>query len=69
MLKANYHTHTVFCDGDNTAQEMVDRARQNRPGRSVATPVGLAYLSSPGRDGAEGVSVRRTFWQFNIRGS
>ena len=26
MLKANYHTHTVFCDGDNTAQEMVDRA-------------------------------------------
>ena len=26
MLRANYHTHTVFCDGDNTAQEMVDRA-------------------------------------------
>ena len=26
MLKANYHTHTTFCDGDNTAQEMVDRA-------------------------------------------
>ena len=26
MLKANYHTHTVFCDGDNTAQEMVNRA-------------------------------------------
>ena len=26
MLRANYHTHTVFCDGDNTAQEMVERA-------------------------------------------
>ena len=26
MLRANYHTHTRFCDGDNTAQEMVDRA-------------------------------------------
>lgn len=26
MLRANYHTHTVFCDGDNTAQQMVDRA-------------------------------------------
>lgn len=26
MLRANYHTHTVFCDGDDTAQAMVDRA-------------------------------------------
>ena len=26
MIRANYHTHTVFCDGDNTAQEMVERA-------------------------------------------
>ena len=26
MLRANYHTHTTFCDGDNTAEEMVDRA-------------------------------------------
>ena len=26
MLRANYHTHTTFCDGDNSAQEMVDRA-------------------------------------------
>lgn len=26
MLRANYHTHTVFCDGDNTAEEMVVRA-------------------------------------------
>ena len=26
MLRANYHTHTTFCDGDNTAQEMVNRA-------------------------------------------
>ena len=26
MLRANYHTHTTFCDGDNTAQEMVERA-------------------------------------------
>lgn len=28
MLKANYHTHTIFCDGDNTAQQMVDRANE-----------------------------------------
>ena len=26
MLKANFHTHTVFCDGKNTAQEMVEKA-------------------------------------------
>lgn len=26
MLRANYHTHTNFCDGENTAQEMVQRA-------------------------------------------
>ena len=26
MLKANYHTHTTFCDGDNTAEQMVQRA-------------------------------------------
>ena len=26
MLKANYHTHTVLCDGKNTAEEMVQRA-------------------------------------------
>ena len=26
MLRANYHTHTKFCDGDNTAEEMVQRA-------------------------------------------
>ena len=26
MLRANYHTHTTFCDGDNTALEMVERA-------------------------------------------
>lgn len=26
MLRANYHTHTVFCDGDNTVEEMVSRA-------------------------------------------
>ena len=26
MLRANYHTHTTFCDGDNTAEEMVRRA-------------------------------------------
>ena len=26
MLKANYHTHTVLCDGKNTAEEMVKRA-------------------------------------------
>ncbi len=26
MLKANYHTHTVFCDGKNTAEEMVQQA-------------------------------------------
>ena len=26
MLRANYHTHTTFCDGDNTAEEMVQRA-------------------------------------------
>lgn len=26
MLRANYHTHTTFCDGDDTAQAMVDRA-------------------------------------------
>lgn len=26
MLRANYHTHTSFCDGDNAAEEMVRRA-------------------------------------------
>ena len=26
MLKANYHTHTVLCDGANTAEEMVQQA-------------------------------------------
>lgn len=26
MLRANYHTHTTFCDGDNAAEEMVQRA-------------------------------------------
>ena len=26
MLKANYHTHTTFCDGDETAERMVQRA-------------------------------------------
>ena len=26
MLRGNFHTHTVFCDGANTAQEMADRA-------------------------------------------
>ena len=26
MLRANYHTHSVFCDGDNTAEEMVRHA-------------------------------------------
>lgn len=26
MLRANYHTHSVFCDGDDTAQAMVERA-------------------------------------------
>lgn len=26
MLRANFHTHTTFCDGTSTAQEMVDEA-------------------------------------------
>ena len=26
MLRGNFHTHTVFCDGANTAQEMADQA-------------------------------------------
>ena len=26
MLRANFHTHTVFCDGTNTAEEMVQQA-------------------------------------------
>ncbi|WP_058270029.1 histidinol-phosphatase HisJ family protein [Olsenella massiliensis] len=26
MLRANYHTHTVLCDGANTAEQMVRRA-------------------------------------------
>ena len=26
MLRANYHTHTVMCDGSNTAEEMVQQA-------------------------------------------
>ncbi len=26
MLKTNYHTHTTFCDGKNTAEEMVNAA-------------------------------------------
>ena len=26
MLRANYHTHSTFCDGESTAEEMVGRA-------------------------------------------
>ncbi len=26
MIKTNYHTHTTFCDGKNTAREMVEAA-------------------------------------------
>ena len=26
MIRGNFHTHTVFCDGKNTAQEMADQA-------------------------------------------
>lgn len=26
MLRGNFHTHTVFCDGRNTAQEMAEKA-------------------------------------------
>ena len=26
MLKGNFHTHTVYCDGQNTAQEMAEQA-------------------------------------------
>lgn len=26
MIRANYHTHTVMCDGTNTAEEMVQQA-------------------------------------------
>ena len=26
MIKANFHTHTIFCDGKNTAEEMVQSA-------------------------------------------
>ncbi len=26
MIRANYHTHTVFCDGKNTAEEMAEAA-------------------------------------------
>lgn len=26
MLKGNFHTHTVFCDGKNTAEEMAEEA-------------------------------------------
>lgn len=26
MIKANYHTHSVYCDGKNTVREMVDAA-------------------------------------------
>ena len=32
MLKANYHTHTTFCDGDETAERMVQRALELRFG-------------------------------------
>lgn len=28
MLRGNFHTHTVFCDGRNTAQEMADKAME-----------------------------------------
>ena len=26
ILKSNFHTHTTFCDGKSTAEEMVQRA-------------------------------------------
>lgn len=28
MLRGNFHTHTVFCDGKSTAQEMAERAME-----------------------------------------
>ena len=26
MIRGNFHTHTVFCDGSNTAEEVVEQA-------------------------------------------
>ena len=26
MIKSNYHTHTLFCDGVNTPREMAEQA-------------------------------------------
>ena len=26
MIKTNYHTHTTYCDGVNTAEEMIQTA-------------------------------------------
>ena len=28
MLRGNFHTHTVFCDGKNTAREMAEKAME-----------------------------------------
>jgi histidinol-phosphatase (PHP family) len=28
MLSGNFHTHTVFCDGKNTAREMAEKAME-----------------------------------------
>jgi histidinol-phosphatase (PHP family) len=29
MIRSNFHTHTLFCDGKNTAEEMVQQALAN----------------------------------------
>ena len=30
MIKTNYHTHTTYCDGVNTAEEMIQSAIEKR---------------------------------------
>ena len=29
MIKANYHTHTIYCDGENTPEDMILSAIEN----------------------------------------
>lgn len=54
MFKSNCHTHTVFCDGNNTAEEMVQRAVSlgfESLGFSVHSPMNIenCYAIDPKR--------------------
>ncbi len=55
MIKENYHTHTIYCDGDNTPEEMINKAIE----------LGFNYLGFSGhghtdKDGSYCMSLETT---------